>query len=347
MGGELRVLSLACLLSVSLGARGARAQEPAASGATPAEASIQLFREGRALLGQGRVDEACERFRAALDLRRSPGTLLNVGKCLESQGQLLGARKAFEETAALASAEPDKAKAEVWADASRQELEALTPRLPHLIIRAPAQAPAETGLLVQLDGAPFRAFGDRQPLDPGSHRVVASAPGKLDFTRELTLAEGQSLELEIPALEPVPSAEAAAAPIVAAPPASVGDAPGATAAETSSAADASGSRVLPWTLVGVGGAVLAGGIVTGLVAAHRASDLEDDCPNHVCEDDLSQVDAAQNTAVVADILMGTGLVLAGAGVTWLILTKDDDASATSFSAACHLDGCGATLRGRF
>ena len=105
--------------------------------------------------------------------------------------------------------------------------------------------------------------------------------------------------------------------------------------------------MLPWTLVGVGGAVLAGGIVTGLVAAHRASDLEDDCPDHVCEEDLSQRDQAHDTAVAADILMGTGLVLAGAGVTWLILTKDDDASATSFSAACVLDGCGATLRGRF
>jgi hypothetical protein len=51
------------------------------------------------------------------------------------------------------------------------------------------------------------------------------------------------------------------------------------------------------------------------------------------------------TAVLADSSMGTGLVLAGAGVTWLVLTKDDDAP--SLSAACALDVCAATLRGRF
>jgi len=340
MSGELRALSLACVLGLSLGARGALAQAP--SGSAPAEASVQLFREGRALLAQGRMNEACQRFRAALELRRSPGTLLNVGKCLESEGQLLSALKAFEETAALARAEPDKAKAEVWSDASRQEIEALTPRIPHLVIQTPA-APADAGLEVQLDGAPFRAFGAPQALDPGSHRVLASAPGKLDFTRELALAEGQSLALEIPALEPAPAA--AAAPLVAAP--ARLDGASASAAEAPPAADTSSSKVLPWTLVGVGGAVLAGGIVTGVVAASKASDLEDDCPNHVCEDDLSQRDEAANTALVADILMGTGLVLAGAGVTWLILTKDDDANATSISAGCHFEGCAATLRGRF
>jgi hypothetical protein len=343
MRGELRALSSACLLSLALGGRGALAQAPTAptpSAPGGSEASVQLFREGRALLAQGRLDEACERFRAALELRRSPGTLLNVGKCLEAKGQLLGALRAFEETAALAGAETDRAKAEVWTEASRHEIEALSARIPRLVI----QAPTDAGLAVQLDGAPFRDFGAPQNLDPGSHRVVASAPGKLDFTRELTLAEGQALTLEIPALEAAP-AEPLAAPLVAAAPAG-GAAPGAAVAAPTEA-DASSSKLLPWTLVGVGGAVLAGGIVTGIVAARRASELEDDCPNHVCEDDLSQRDEAQNTALVADILMGTGLVMAGAGVTWLILTKDDDATATSFSAACHFDGCGATLRGRF
>ena len=61
MSGKLRALSLACLLSVSLGARGALGQEPRAREATPAgptEASVQLFREGRVLLGQGRMAEA-------------------------------------------------------------------------------------------------------------------------------------------------------------------------------------------------------------------------------------------------------------------------------------------------
>jgi len=324
-------------LGVLLAARVALAQAPAgtAPSANGADASVELFREGRLLLNKGRFDEACERFRAALELRRSPGTLLNVGNCLSSKGKLLDALKAFEETAALASSEPDEHKAAVWSSAAKAEIEALTPRIPHVVVRAPA----EPGVEVTLDGEPQRAFGEPRALDPGSHRLVASAPGKLEFAQELALGEGQSLAIEVPRLEPVP--------VVAPPSASATGEAAAHTGEGAPAAGASNSRVLPWALVGVGGAVLAGGIVTGLVAANRASDLESDCPNHMCEGDLSQRDGVHDTAVLADVLMGVGLAATAAGVTWLVLTAEDDANAASISAACDLDGCGASVRGRF
>ena len=124
------------------------------------------------------------------------------------------------------------------------------------------------------------------------------------------------------------------------------DAPPAPPAASQGAASGAPSHVLPWLLVGVGGAVLTGGVITGVVAAQRASDLESDCPNHVCEDDLSQRDEAFDTALVADVLMGVGLVATVAGVTWLVLTPGDKGAA-SISGSCDLHGCGASLRGRF
>ena len=40
----------------------------AADGAETEDAATRLFREGRALLRDGRVDEACEKLRASLEL---------------------------------------------------------------------------------------------------------------------------------------------------------------------------------------------------------------------------------------------------------------------------------------
>ena len=336
------MLLLACALSAgSLGtASAARAQEPASetpAGAAPAsetdaDPAVRLFREGRALLNKGRFSEACERFQASLELRRSPGTLLNVGNCIQSQGDLVGALAAFEETAKLSREEPDPRKAEVWSAAAREEIDALAPRVPRIIVNAPSEA----DVAVALDGTPLGAFGEPRTLNPGAHRLVASAPGKLDHQREITLAEGQSLAVDIPRLEPVPAA---------APPAAV---PLASADSEAAPTEGSGhSLVVPWTLVGVGRAALAGGLVTGLVAAQRTADLEEACPNHVCEDDLSKRDAAHDAAVLADILMGAGLAVTAAGVTWLVLESEHDTSSARLSAACDLHGCGASVRGRF
>ncbi|HWO08232.1 MAG TPA: hypothetical protein VNN80_02095 [Polyangiaceae bacterium] len=305
------------------------ANAPGASEATPNasddDSAIRLFREGRALLNKGRFSEACERFQASLELRRSPGTLLNVANCIQAKGDLIGALRAFEESEVLARAESDERKSVLWSTAAREEIDALTPRIPRLVVGAPA----EQGVEVTLDGERISAFGEPRVLNPGEHRLLASSAGKRDFEQRITLAEGQSLSVDVPPLEPVPAA-----------------APAAPSAASQEAASGGPSRLLPWVLVGVGGAVLTGGVVTGVVAAQRASDLESDCPNHVCEEDLSQRDEAFDTAVVADVLMGVGLVATVAGVTWLVLTPDEEGAA-SLSGSCDLHGCSASLRGRF
>src|SRR5690349_7448647 len=134
-GRALRVMCALGLLSASMPAR-AQAPTPAASPSAPAESaepasdvttSIELIREGRTLLAEGRAEEACAKFRESLALRRSPGTLLNVGNCLEASGDLTGAFSIFEETLSLARAEPDPQKSGVWSSAARAELDALGP----------------------------------------------------------------------------------------------------------------------------------------------------------------------------------------------------------------------------
>jgi len=297
--------------------------------------SIELFREGRRLLAEGRGDEACEKFRASLALRRSPGTLLNIGNCLESSGDLTGAVAVFEETLARARAEKDSSKSEVWSTAARAELDALAPRVPRLVV----VAPADPGVRVALDGRAFSAFGVEQAINPGRHQLVATAPDKPRIEHRFELVEHQLLVLALSALAPV---EAAASDAEAAPLASAASGRDEVGPEHD---PEGGSQLLPWSILGVGGAVLIAGGVTGAIASGKVSDLERECPERQCPGDLSAPDSARRTAVIADVLMGVGLVGVGVGATWLLWPEDD--AAPSLSASCDGRGCSASLRARF
>src|SRR5689334_8379417 len=151
--GIIHAVRVMCASGLLTAAAPARAQAPvppaARAAAEPASAaprgsdvtaSVELFREGRTLLAEGRAEEACAKFRESLSLRRSPGTLLNVGNCLEASGDLTGAFSIFEETLSLARAEPDPQKSGVWSSAARAELDALGPRIPRLVV-APLTEP--------------------------------------------------------------------------------------------------------------------------------------------------------------------------------------------------------------
>jgi hypothetical protein len=104
------------------------------------------------------------------------------------------------------------------------------------------------------------------------------------------------------------------------------------------------SQVVPWSLVGAGSAVFVGGAITGLVARKMVSDLERECPARQCEHDLSRRDRAQTTALVADVLMGSGLVAAGVGVALLLAEPTEPAQ---LAVACGPGSCAAWWRGDF
>ena len=100
-----------------------------------------------------------------------------------------------------------------------------------------------------------------------------------------------------------------------------------------------------WSILGIGGAVLLGGAITGAVAIKQHADLDEECPDHACEGDLSAPDSAHRTAVVADVLMAVGAAGVLVGATWLLL--GDDADAPALAAACDLKGCRAAVHGSF
>lgn len=145
-----------------------------------------------------------------------------------------------------------------------------------------------------------------------------------------------------PTAEPAPVAEPAPAPVVE-------PAPAPAAASASSDAPP-GDSIVPYVLLGAGGALIVGGAITGIVVLGKVGELEDACPNDRCPDSssLDDRDSAETWALVTDVLLGAGVATAAVGAV-LLLTADDtgerDATHTAFG--CGPDGCMATVRGHF
>src|SRR5258708_22151774 len=71
-------------LSLGVGPRVARGQEPASEGAL----AEMLYRQGRALIGEGKVSEACPKFAESYRLATATGPLLNLAPFHETGRKL-------------------------------------------------------------------------------------------------------------------------------------------------------------------------------------------------------------------------------------------------------------------
>ncbi|WP_437970807.1 hypothetical protein WMF04_16630 [Sorangium sp. So ce260] len=185
-----------------------------------------LLDEGKALMKKGKLAEACPKIEESYRLSPRSATLLALATCHEKQGKLATAWSEYIDLSAAARKEGNK-RLEADAKARGARLE---PRLPRLTVSVP-RATAVEGLEVTLDGAPLDSstWGQARPIDPGAHKVSASAPGKKTWEASVTIKRGERKAVAVPALardgsaapEPAQAEEApakeAAAPAAAAP----------------------------------------------------------------------------------------------------------------------------------
>lgn len=195
-------LRLSLLAAIFLAPAVARAQA-----VTPDPVAVQLFDDGRKLAAEGRLQEAIAKFDASVHLQRSVGALLNLAECHDKLGHTASAWAAFRGAAAAAKDTHD-AEREAIATARAAALE---PQLLHFTIDVPP-ASNVAGLRIERDDEPVPTgeWGTAVPTDPGTHRIVVSAPGRKSWTTTIEVtSDGEHesiplLALSAPATAPAP-----------------------------------------------------------------------------------------------------------------------------------------------
>jgi hypothetical protein len=300
--------STACMaltLAALIAAPAARAE-----GVAPAEGdrAQALFEEGVALLERGAFDEACPKLEESQRLDPAGGTALDLAYCFERAGRVASAYRAYVEALRLAVAD----KRDDRRQAAQDKLARLEPRLPRVrVVLGPTARVA--GIDVRLDGTPFRdgEVGLVHFVDPGPHRVTASAPGRPPFERTFYGAEfAPTTEIAVDAdLRPPASA--------------------ASTASTAPPRVDNGRRSAAIVLGATGfGALVAGATVGGFAfGEHARSDRL--CPNGACSaDGVAAENRANALAWGSNVAIGVGIVTVGVA-TYLWLTSKSSPSVTA------------------
>jgi hypothetical protein len=271
--------------------------------------------QGVQLADAGNCKEAIEKLSRAESLYHAPTILGRLGECQVNVGQIvLGTENLNRVVREQLPANAPKAFKDAQLRA-RKALDAALPRIGHLTVSVQVEPPT-TPVSVTVSGAavPTALLGVERPTDPGTHEVVATADGYLPAKTSVALAEGgrQSITLT---LSPDPNAVKAAAPAEPAPAPVVPVTPPPPAAARAGGS----SKTLAFVLLGVGGAGIVTGSITGLFAIDKKNGL--DCPRNRCSgSDADDLDSAKTLALVSTIGFGVGIASAAAG-TVLLLTS--------------------------
>jgi hypothetical protein len=296
--------------------------EPSAADQAAAET---LFGDARKLMADGKFSEACPKLEESQRLDPAPGTEFNLGDCYEHVGKTASAWAHFLNVAAAAKSAnmADREKG------ARERASAVEARLVRLSVQADGPPP---DLVITRDGAAIGRpqWGVPVPVDPGPHRITASAPGKK--TWESTVEVGAELVAVV--VPPLADLGQQTAPTGGSP--SDEPHPGRT------------QRVLAVAVVGLGVAGLAVGTVFGLKDKSKLDDASAHCTGNRCDaTGVTLRDQAIKAGNVSTILFTAGLVaLAGGAVLWFTAPSSlAPRSTLAVTPVLAASGAGAALAG--
>jgi hypothetical protein len=290
MPGPTRVarLSIAGVALALLLAGSARAQEPDRSAMAEA-----LFQAGRTLMAQGNYRDACAKLAESNRIEPKLGTLMNLALCHENAGSVASAWAEYLRAAAIAKHSGHTDHEEVASEHAR----ALEPTLPRVTVDCEL-APGER---VTLDDEPLgsAAFGTAIPLDPGEHKINASAPGKVPFSRSFFARKGDVQHIHVPALQLPPP------PIIE----------GRRLIVDHKDQDDPSKRTWGFVVGGLGVAMIGMGAAFGVSAFSHKGTVESDCNTAYCtQAGLDAIQALKTSEAVSTSAIGAGLLSLGMGV---------------------------------
>src|SRR4051812_6645469 len=279
-----------------------------------------------------KVEEAYREFQRAYDISSSPKILGNLGFCamrLERDGEAIDAYSRYLRDVPNIDADE---RAQIVRDlqtltvgVARLTIQTDKPGVRLIDVRTPTRGERITNVYGPVDGK--IDIGVR----PGHHLITAKLADHEDATWEVD-AFAASRDKYAFTMRPR---------VVAVP----------------AGPEARGTNVAPWILMGVGGAMLVTGAITGIVALDKTNGIESKCPGDQCPRsfDLSGERSSAKTFVrVTDVLLIGGSVVTLGGLGWLLFgggKHESDPPKTAArsstvlpSAGCGPEGCRASVK---
>jgi hypothetical protein len=109
------------------------------------------------------------------------------------------------------------------------------------------------------------------------------------------------------------------------------------------------SVLAPIIVTGAGGALLIGGLITGVMSHHIATGLEKHCPNGQCDYPGFEQDVSDGKmlATTTTVLLVAGAVTTVTGVAWWLIAGEEQQPETRVNALCAPRICGVSIAGRW
>ena len=299
-----RLPCMAALLVATLACGAAHAQSDEALAGARAAAT-----EGAKAFNDQQYAKAIDLFSRAEKLVHAPTHMLYLARAHEKLGQLVDAREIYIKIKRerLADSAPQAFKNAQ--QSAEQELQALTPRIPH--VTASVQGAGAANPRITMDGVrvPDALVGIPRPVDPGKHVFQAFAEGMESSKNTVDVKEGAS-ETVVLTLQPVAA------------PGAQPDAPRAASQPQldthASTAGVSGMRIGSYVAFGVGAVGIGTGVVFLLKKNSKSSDADSlfsSCNARGCTAaERSQITSLDDDASSAGTLSTVGFVVGGVGV---------------------------------
>jgi hypothetical protein len=324
-------LSLALLVACSVAGvpRGAAAQ---AVDDSSRAAARKLGYSGVEAYQAGDYPTAHEKLEKSYRVLQVPSVGLWSARALVKLGKWVEASERYLELSRLTVSSGDQRVQRQALTEAAAELEALSPKIPSLIVKVEGAAASE--VTVTANGAPVSAalVNEARPVNPGKYRIEG-AKGSERALAEVTLGEGEQKT----ALLRFAPAAAVAPPIAAAP---------------DSKPKLGPRRTLALVAGGVGLVGVGVGTIFGLKSMSRHDEAEKFCTGNQCTDARGvtageDAHAAGNVATVGMVIGALGL--GGAVVLWVTAPRAGTSGPASEERATKLElGLGSVnVRGAF
>lgn len=310
--------------------------------AQPAGAQAEvLFDQGRSLMAQGKLAEACNAFDESQKLEPANTTLVALAACREHNNQLATAWGVYLDVERQTRSATDAAGQQLH-DLAQDRAKKLAARVSKLTINVSAESQVEgLEILRDKDLVDAASWNVALPIDGGKYTVTAHAPGSTEWTTSVTIgAEGDTKTVDIPKLKTL-----APQPVVEHPMPAASASSSVSAVSQPEVPGTSTSKTLPLAL-GIGAIALGGGALGfELWAESTYNDAKAEMTSQSRRD--SQYSSANTERHVAQGVGIAGLAAAGAAV-WLYLHgREASPTVTAKNHELMITPTGIALVGKF